>query len=77
MAKKASYLDNLAKELGQTASAWKKAFNQSADIYPGADARAYAANKNYDAQKGQFLGALLQGRRYDDKTGKQIKAKKK
>ena len=77
MAKKMSYLDNLAKEVGQTASAWKKSFNASADITPGANARARAANKNYDAQKGQIFGALLQGRRYDDKTGKQIKAKKK
>jgi hypothetical protein len=77
MAKKLSYLDNLAKEVGQTASAWKKAFNASADYNPGANARARSANKNYDAQKGQVFGALLQGRRYDDKTGKQIKAKKK
>jgi hypothetical protein len=77
MAKKVSYLDNLAKEIGQTASAWKKSFNQSADITPGANARAAKANKAYDAQKGQVFGALLQGRRYDDKTGKQVKAKKK
>jgi hypothetical protein len=26
-------------------------------------------------EAGQFYGALLQGRRYDDKTGKQIKKK--
>lgn len=31
-------------------------------------------NPNSDANVGQFYGALLQGRRYDDKTGKQIKA---
>jgi hypothetical protein len=77
MAKKVSYLDNLAKEIGQTASAWKKSFNASADYNPGADARAINANRKYNAQKGQVLGALLQGRRYDDKTNKQIKAKKK
>jgi hypothetical protein len=37
------------------------------------------AKKSEDAQFGQMLGALLQGRRYDDKTGKQVtkKAKKK
>jgi hypothetical protein len=72
MAKNISYLDNLAKELGQTASAWKKAFNTSADITPGANSRARAAQKTYDAQKGQVLGALLQGRRYG-KGGKQVK----
>jgi hypothetical protein len=76
MAKKMSYLDNLAKEVGQTASAWKKAFDASGDYNPGANARARAANQNYEKQKGQIFGALLQGRRYDDKTGKQIKAKK-
>ena len=73
----ASYLENLMKEAKQSAKAWKKATDASGDIMPGADARAFAANNAYDAQKGQFLGALVQGRRYEDKTGKQIKAKKK
>lgn len=70
--KKVSYLDNLAKEVGQTFDAWKKSFNASADITPGANSRARAANKTYDAQKGQLFGALLQGRRYG-KGGKQVK----
>ena len=38
-------------------------------------AQANAARKIEDAQLGQMLGALIQGRRYDDKTGKQIKKK--
>jgi hypothetical protein len=73
----ASYLENLMKEAKQSVKAWKKATDASGDIKPGADARAFAANNAYDSQKGQFLGALVQGRRYEDKTGKQIKAKKK
>jgi hypothetical protein len=73
----ASYLENLMKEAKQSAKAWKKATDASGDIMPGADARAAAANAAYDSQKGQFIGALVQGRRYEDKTGKQVKAKKK
>lgn len=68
----AGYFGNAAKEVGEFGSAWKKAFNASADIKPGANARARSANKNQDAQMGQALGAILQGRRYD-KSGKQIK----
>jgi hypothetical protein len=73
----ASYLENLMKEAKQSARAWQKSYNASADINPGADARAIAANKASDEQIGQLIGALVQGRRYDDKTGKQIKRKKK
>ena len=68
----AGYFGNAAKEVSEFGSAWKKAFNASADIKPGANARARAANKNQDAQMGQAIGAILQGRRYD-KSGKQIK----
>ena len=74
MAKKVSYLDNLAKEAKQTASAWKDAWNRSADPTPGADARARKANKTLDNQKGQLLGALVQGRRYGA-GGAQVKDK--
>jgi hypothetical protein len=73
----ANYLENLMKEAKQSAKAWKKATDASGDITPGANARARAANSAYDNQKGQFIGALVQGRRYDDKTGKQVKRKKK
>lgn len=68
----AGYFGNAAKEIGDFGRAWKKADNASTDIMPGANARARAANKNQDAQMGQALGAVLQGRRYD-KSGKQIK----
>jgi hypothetical protein len=67
----AGYFGNAAKEVGEFGSAWKKAFNASADVRPGANARARAANANQDAQMGQALGAILQGRRYTD-SGKQI-----
>lgn len=40
-------------------------------------AQASASRQNQDAQFGQMLGALIQGRRYDDATGRQIKAKPK
>jgi hypothetical protein len=73
----ANYLENLMKEAKQSAKAWQKSYNASADNTPGADARAIAANKAKDNQMGQFIGALTQGRRYNDKTSKQIKAKKK
>ena len=73
----ASYLENLMKEAKQSVKAFQKSYNASADIRPGADARANAANNASAEQVGQMLGALVQGRRYDDKTGKQIKRKKK
>lgn len=68
-----SYAKNLGNAAADYGRAWKDAFNKSADITPGANARARAANKRQDAEQGQFLGAALQGRRYDNKTGKQIK----
>jgi hypothetical protein len=37
--------------------------------------QANAARKYEDAQLGQMIGALLQGRSYDNKTGKQVKRK--
>jgi hypothetical protein len=73
----ASYLENLMKEAKQSAKAIKKSYDASADVKPGADARANAANQARTEQIGQFVGALVRGRSYDDKTGKQTKAKKK
>jgi hypothetical protein len=62
----AGYFGNLVKETKEFGSAWKKANNASADIRPGANARARNANKQYDNAKGQLLGALV-NKRYDDK----------
>jgi hypothetical protein len=87
----ASYLENLMKEAKEFNRARNKTSEYSYkgstyppnDIAQNAKGREYyktlASNsrQNQDAQMGQMLGALLQGRRYDDATGKQIKAKPK
>ena len=73
MAKKVSYLDNLRKELGQSFRAYQatgEAMNKSG---PGTDERANMLRRKQDKAFGQLFGSALQGRRYDDKTGKQIK----
>lgn len=75
-----SYAKNLAKETKQFAKAWSQALDAS-DMakYTAPQNRSIAkkqasvAAKKYDAAKGQLAGALLQGRRYSDTTGKQIK----
>jgi len=77
MAKKMSYLDNLMKELGQSARAYQATSEMSQRPGPGTDARANMLKRKENKAFGQLFGAALQGRRYDDKTGKQIKAKKK
>jgi hypothetical protein len=62
----AGYFGNIVKETKEFGSAWKKANNASADIRPGANARARNANKQLGAAQGQLLGALV-NKRYDDK----------
>lgn len=76
MAKKVSYLDNLMKELGQSARAYRATGEASQKSGPGTDARANMLKRKEDKAFGQLFGAVLQGRRYDDKTGKQVKKKK-
>ena len=73
----ANYAQNLAKEAKQFGTAWAKAWGAGGEVGPGTDARANKLRKKQDDAMGQFFGAALQGRRYDDKTGKQIKANKK
>jgi ribosomal protein L6P/L9E len=75
MAKKMSYLDNLQKELGQTARRSSNALDKF--LLGGRKTNIKIGSSKVKEQVGQFAGAVLQGRRYDDKTGKQIKAKKK
>jgi hypothetical protein len=86
-----SYLENLMKEAKdfKKASDSRSESSYKGDTYPpndiakGGKGREYYANqanadrRNQDAQFGQMLGALFQGRRYDDKTGKQIKKRGK
>lgn len=85
----ASYLENLIKEAKQYVNARNKTSMNSSkgSSYPpnvAADggmgreyyrAQANAARKQEDSAFGQMFGALLQGRRYDDKTGKLVKKK--
>jgi hypothetical protein len=85
----ASYLENLMKEAKEFNRARNKTSENSykGSTYPPNDmannakgreyyrAQASASRKEQDAQFGQLLGALVQGRRYDNKTGKQIKRK--
>jgi len=85
MAKNVSYLDNLKKEILQkskasdklSAAKYKATYGTMGIKNPNDQASATSAAKKNDKALGQLFGAVLQGRRYDDKTGKQIKAKKK
>ena len=79
----AGYVGNVIKEGGQAVKAWSNAVDASDKARfgtrPGAPKQAAkraasAASKKQEAEQGQFLGALLQGRRYD-KAGKQVKGK--
>ena len=79
-----SYLDNLKKEISDRAKAsdtfskanYEARYGVMGVKQPGSQARASKASKDLEKATGQLLGAILQGRRYDDKTGKQVKAKK-
>jgi hypothetical protein len=70
-----SYAKTVGSAFADFGKAWQKSWDASSDITPGANARARAANKNFDAEKGQLVGAIFRGRNYDNKTGKQIKKK--
>ena len=74
------YLGNINKELGQTQKASEKAVKAKNDanivklpsgkkIKTGPSEKE--ANKTVKNERGQFLGAILQGRRYDE-SGKQL-----
>ena len=84
-----SYLDNLMKEAKDFKNAREKRSENSSkgSTYPpnemaeGGKGREYyaaqanTARKYQDEQFGQMIGALVKGRSYDNKTGKQIIAK--
>jgi hypothetical protein len=84
-----NYLENLMKEAKQFNKARQKTSENSykgstyppSDMAEGGKGREYyreqanISRQNEDAQLGQLIGALTQGRRYDDKTGRQIKKK--
>ena len=77
-AKKTSYAGNIIKEVKQTAKRVSNAVDKM-------DKKAYEArygrklpavgSSRIKSQVGQLAGAILQGRRYDDKTNKQIMPK--
>jgi hypothetical protein len=85
----AGYVENLMKEakdfkkaLGKTSeNSHKGSTYPPNDIAEGGKGREYyrtlanVARQNQDAQFGQMIGALVLGRSYDNKTGKQIKRK--
>jgi hypothetical protein len=82
MAKKMSYLDNLKKEMSDRNKASDKFSRANYEArygvqgikQPGSQARASQTRRSLTKATGQLFGAVLQGRRYDDKTGKQIKS---
>lgn len=77
MAKKVSYLDNLQKELGQAANNTSNAIDKYLNGNRPLPKGMKLGPSNIKQEVGQLAGALLQGRRYSDKTAKQVKAKKK
>jgi hypothetical protein len=77
MAKKRNYFENIAKEINDVYQAGRRTQEMANTSGPGTDTEANRLRRKQTKQEGQFWGALLQGRRYDNKTGKQIKAKKK
>ena len=77
MPKKSNYFQNIAKEINDVYQASRRTQEMSNKSGPGTDSAATALRGKQTKQEGQLWGAVLQGRRYDNKTGKQIKAKKK
>ena len=68
-----SYFGNIGKEIKQRVQAYNATGEESQKTGPGTDERANRLRRKEDKATGQLFGAILQGRRYDDKTGKQIK----
>ena len=64
-------------EAKQSVRAYNKTGEESQKVGPGTDERANMLRRKEEKQFGQLIGALVQGRRYDDKTGKQVKGKQK
>lgn len=73
----ASYLENLMKEakqtVGRTNNAINKALESDYEARYGRNMGTKFGSSAIKEQVGQLLGALVQGRRYDDKSGKQVK----
>ena len=76
MKKKTSYIGNVAKEVKQTAKNASNAIDKYLNGNRPLPKGMKIGPSNVKKEAGQLAGAVLQGRRYDDKTGKQIMAKK-
>ena len=72
-----SYAKTVGSAVSDFVRAHHRAVDASLDFTPGANARARVANKRQTAEQGQLLGAILQGRKYNNKTGKIIQGKGK
>ena len=70
MPKNTSYLDNLQKELGQTAKRASNALDKY--LLGGRKTNIKIGNSKVKEQIGQLGGALI-GRQYSDKTGKRTR----
>jgi len=67
-----SYFKNVGKEAKDAVKAWSNAVDATSMVGPGSDRKANELRVQQDKEFGQFVGAVVQGRRYD-KKGKQIK----
>jgi hypothetical protein len=70
MPKNTSYLDNLQKELGQTAKRASNALDKY--LLGGRKTNIKIGNSKVKEQIGQLGGAII-GRQYNDKTGKRTR----
>lgn len=77
MKKKTSYIGNVAKEVKQTAKSASNAIDKYLNGNRPLPKGMKIGSSNVKKEAGQLAGAVLQGRRYDDKTGKQIIAPNK
>jgi len=62
-----AYASNVIKEAKDLGKAYMAADEAQNEVGPGANKASARANKRQKAEQGQFLGAVLQGRRYDNK----------
>ena len=67
LARLGAYAGNVVNEAKDFSKAWSKANQLSNEVGPGTDTAAERARKQQDAEFGQLVGALIQGRRYDKK----------
>lgn len=70
LARLKSYASNVAKEAGDFGRAYAAADEAQNQVGPGAASASAKANRRQQKEMGQLLGAIAQGRRYNNK-GKQ------